>query len=122
MRARLSSLFKETTEQSFGLRVLALATAWWAGVALGMVGAPVWIWAGVLALTTFGHVFSWRTRDRPLKLFRLMVVVTVLAISGVMALQLPSRWRWCRALPASTCARGRGSIRISSLGPRSSSW
>ncbi len=90
MRKRLSSLFKETTEHSLGLRVLALATAWWAAMALGIVGAPIWIWAGILLLTSFGHVFSFYTRDRPLKLFRLMVVITVLAIAGVMTLQLPT--------------------------------
>ncbi len=92
MRERLKALLRDRPEDSAALRLLALAVTWWAGAALGAVGAPLWVWAGGPLIATAGHAISWLTRHRGLPLLRWAVVLAVLALSGQMALQLHSAW------------------------------
>ena len=92
MRERFKALTRERPEHSAALRLIALAVTWWSGLSLGAVGAPIWVWAGGPLIATLGHWISWRTRNRKMTVVRWTVVLTVLGLSALMALQLPSAW------------------------------
>jgi transglutaminase-like putative cysteine protease len=51
------------TEDCLSLRLIVLAMGWWVAVALGWVGAPLWVSVGGAALLGLGHAFSWRFRS-----------------------------------------------------------
>ena len=94
---RPRNLFAETIEHSLTLRLLTLAATWWAGIALGIVGAPPWAWIGGPLLATAGHAASWRLRGGKHFWWRVLVASALLALTAFMAASLPAafggNWR-----------------------------
>ena len=78
---------RDQVEESFGLRLITLAMAWCAGVALGSASGDLWISLGLTMVITAGHLFSWFTRRWHNGLWPLLLV---LPIVGATVLLLPS--------------------------------
>lgn len=80
-------------EESLALRLVALALAWWADLALAWTGAPVWVWMAGLTMVTLGHVFSWKMRNWSSPIRATLVVFGLVAVLFLMRgaiLQVPT--------------------------------
>jgi transglutaminase-like putative cysteine protease len=80
-------------EESLALRLVALALAWWADLALAWTGAPAWVWMAGLTTVTLGHVFSWKLRNWSSPIRATLVALGLVAVLFLMRgaiLQVPT--------------------------------
>ncbi|MCH7737495.1 MAG: transglutaminase domain-containing protein [Chloroflexi bacterium] len=80
-RFRLSSFFSSQTEDSFRLRMLALAGLWVAALGLAWVGGDLRFCLAGGFLGTAGHWFGYKMRNRPSRVRPLLIAVLVIALS-----------------------------------------
>ena len=76
-------LFSNDVEESFALRAIALALAWWVILSSAWVGTPTWMWAGAGLMVTLGHAMSWLQRRTRLPLRSMVIGISAIA-SGVL--------------------------------------
>ena len=72
-------LFSNDVEESFALRAIALALAWWVILSSAWVGTPTWMWTGVGLMVTLGHAMSWLLRRMRLPLRSMVIGVSAIA-------------------------------------------
>lgn len=81
IRSRLSSFFSSQTEDSFRLRMLALAGLWVASTGLAWVGGDVRYCMAGGVIGTVGHWYGYRMRNQPSRIRPLIIAVLVVALS-----------------------------------------
>ena len=72
-------LFSNDVEESFVLRAIALALAWWVILSSAWVGTPTWMWAGAGLMVTLGHAMSWLLRRTRLPIRSMVIGVSATA-------------------------------------------
>ncbi len=86
-RRRSAQLGQEHAEHAGLPRVITLAMAWCAGVALGLATGDMVVSLALTGVITAGHGVSWRTRTWRSARWQLLLL---LPISGVAVLLVPS--------------------------------
>ena len=84
LRSHLSSFFSSQTEDSFRLRLLALAGLWVASLGLAWVGGDIRYCLAGAFLGTAGHWFGYTMRHRPSRIRPLIIAVLVVVLSIVL--------------------------------------
>ena len=72
-------LFSNDIEESFALRAIALALAWWVILSSAWIGTPTWIWAGAGLMVTLGHATSWLFRHSRIPIRSMVIGASVIA-------------------------------------------
>ena len=89
-------LFSNDVEESFALRMIALALAWWVIISSAWVGTPTWIWAGAGLMVTVGHTASWLLRHTRLPLRSVAIggstIASVVLIPPAVAMASSGNW------------------------------
>ena len=83
-RVQVSSFFSSQTEDSFRLRLLALAGLWVAAMGLAWVGGDLRFCLAGGILGTAGHWFGYRMRNRPSHIRPLLIASLVIALSIIL--------------------------------------
>ena len=81
VRLQLSSFFSSQTEDSFRLRMLALAGLWVAAMGLAWVGGDLRFCLAGGFLGTAGHWFGYKMRNRPSRIRPLLIALLVVGLS-----------------------------------------
>ena len=71
-------VFSNDIEESFALRAIALALAWWVILSAAWVGTPTWMWAGGGLMVTLGHTTSWLFRRSRFPLRSMVIGASVI--------------------------------------------
>ena len=87
-KSRLSRYFSPQIEDSFRLRVLALASLWLGCLGLAWVGGSLWLSLTAGVLGSLGYWLGWRWRHRRSLVRPLLIAAAVVAVSFYMRSQM----------------------------------
>jgi len=76
--------FSPKVEESIRLRTIGVAFLWLAGLGLVWAGGSPWLTLGGAALGTVGYLVSWYRRNRPSRIWALLIATAIITIAFVM--------------------------------------